>query len=143
MLHSMLQYHVFSDSLDLAKVLIALGTSEGPSNSSVAAEGKKQRKQYYEPAFQLGLDMLQRLKQWQEIVIALINEQQVMKALDFALDYSVHSMKLSIFLDAVEQMRAEGNEAKASPIIKRLQEIKMFDQSKIKQQGYKPILIEE
>jgi len=43
-----------------------------------------------------------------------------MKALDFALDYSVHSMKLSIFLDAVEQMRAEGNEAKASPIIKRL-----------------------
>lgn len=51
MLHSMLQYHVFSDSLDLARVLIALGTSEGPSTNSVAAEGKKHRKQFYEPAF--------------------------------------------------------------------------------------------
>jgi len=51
LLHSMLQYHVFSDSLDLARVLIALGTSEGPSANSVAPEVKKQRKQYYEPAF--------------------------------------------------------------------------------------------
>ena len=58
----------------------------------------------------MGLDMLQRLKQHQEIVVALINEDQVMKALDFALEHSVHSMKLSLILENVEQARASGDE---------------------------------
>ena len=45
--------------------------------------------------------MLQGLKKYQDIVVALINEDQVrnnldqfMKALDFALEHNVHSMKL-------------------------------------------------
>ena len=62
MLHQLLQFYVLNDSLELARVLITLG-SRGVTKQA-----------YYEPAFQLGLDMLQRLKQYQEIVVALINE---------------------------------------------------------------------
>jgi len=59
MLHSMLQYHVFSDSLDLAKLLIYIGRKE---SSDELSDDSKKSKPYYEPAFQLGLDMLVRLK---------------------------------------------------------------------------------
>jgi len=41
----------------------------------------------------MGLDMLQRLKKYDEIVVALINEGLILKALDYALDFNVHSMR--------------------------------------------------
>lgn len=46
--------------------------------------------------------MLQRLKHYQDIVVALVNEDHVMKALDFALEHEVHSMKLKSLLESVE-----------------------------------------
>lgn len=49
--------------------------------------------------------MLSRLKSYDEIVVALINEDLVMKALDFALENNVHSMKLSSFLEAVDRFK--------------------------------------
>lgn len=42
----MLQFHVFTDSLELARILVQLGS-----------KGDRKDAQY-EPAFQLGLDML-------------------------------------------------------------------------------------
>lgn len=48
----------------------------------------------------------------------------VMKALDFALEYNVHSMKLSSFLETVEKFKLEGFHTKAELIIKRITEIK-------------------
>lgn len=46
--------------------------------------------------------MLQRLKKFDEIVVALINEGHILKALDYALDYNVHSMKLSLYAIVIE-----------------------------------------
>ena len=67
-----------------------------------------------------------------------------MKALDFALDHNVHSMKLSSILDNVEQARASGDDAKATLIVRRLQELKKFDESKLASTpGYRPLLVEE
>ena len=50
----------------------------------------------------MGLDMLQRLKKFDEIVVALINEGFILKSLDYALDYNVHSMRLSLFQDVIK-----------------------------------------
>jgi hypothetical protein len=88
--------------------------------------------QFYAPAFQMGLDMLQRLKKQDEIVVALINEGMILKALDFALDYNVHSMRLSLFLQVIEQLRSEGEELKANMIQKRINDIRRFDEIKAK-----------
>lgn len=64
----------------------------------------------------MGLDMLQRLKKFDEIVVALINENMILKSLDYALDYNVHSMKLSLFLQVISKLREEGDELKANMI---------------------------
>ena len=45
-LHQILQFYVLNDSLELARLLISIGSS-GITQTP-----------YYEPAFQLGLDML-------------------------------------------------------------------------------------
>lgn len=134
-LHSLLQYHVLTDSLELARILTALGSTESKLS---------RRTFYYRPAFQLGLDMLQRLRIFDEIVVALINEGVVMKALDFALEKGVHSMKLSSFLEAMEMLKEEGESSKADLILKRVTEIRKFDEAKLKnEKGYQPLLVEE
>lgn len=56
----------------------------------------------------MGLDMLQRLKKFDEMVIALINEGLILKALDYALDYNVHSMRHSLFQQVIEDLRSQG-----------------------------------
>ncbi len=60
--------------------------------------------------------MLQRLKKFDEIVVALINEGMTLKALDYALDYNVHSMRCSLFMQVVEDLKKEGEENKANLI---------------------------
>jgi hypothetical protein len=47
-----------------------------------------------------------------------------MRALDFALDHSVHSIKMSSVLSNVDQAKKGGDDVKAAMIIKRLHEIK-------------------
>ncbi len=59
-----------------------------------------------------------------EIVLALVNEENVMKALDYALENNVHSMKISSFLGCVERMKEKGQTQKADLILKRVTEIK-------------------
>lgn len=47
----MIQYHVLSDSLELARILLDLGSKEN-------RDDKETGKEFYAPAFQMGLDML-------------------------------------------------------------------------------------
>lgn len=91
----------------------------------------------------MGLDMLQRLKKHDEIVVGLLNEGMVIKALDYALDYNVHSMRESLFQAVVNQLRTDGKEKEADNIIKRMADIRKFDAIRLSQDSfYKPILIE-
>jgi hypothetical protein len=39
---------------------------------------------------------------FQEIVVALVNDDYVMKALDFALEHEVHGMKLKSLIESVD-----------------------------------------
>mmetsp|Transcript_35464 Transcript_35464/g.34509 ORF Transcript_35464/g.34509 Transcript_35464/m.34509 type:complete len:89 (+) Transcript_35464:652-918(+) len=88
--------------------------------------------------------MMQRLKVFDEIVSALISEGEFMKALDFALENNVHSIKLSNFFSCIDKLKYKGELQKAELIIKRVTEIKKFDEAKLRNDpGYKPILIEE
>lgn len=67
-----------------------------------------------------------------------------MKALDFALEHNVHSMKLSLILENVEQARTSGDDEKATMIVKRLQRLKKYDEAKVQStEGYKPLLVDE
>ena len=67
-----------------------------------------------------------------------------MKALDFALEHNVHSMKLSLILENVELARNSGDDEKATMIVKRLQRLKKYDESKSQTtEGYKPLLVDE
>lgn len=126
LLQSLVQYHVLNDSLELARTLLEIGSKENTQHP---------------PAFQMGLDMLQRLKKFDEIVVALINEGYILKSLDYALDYNVHSMRLSLFQDVIKQLKIDGEELKANMIQKRINDIKRFDDIKAKQDGnYKPII---
>jgi hypothetical protein len=50
------------------------------------------------------------------MVIALINEGLILKALDYALDYNVHSMRISLFQQVIQELRDEGEELKANMI---------------------------
>ena len=52
----------------------------------------------YEPAYQLGLDMLKKLKSNEDVVYALLNEGLLLRAIDYAQEFQVHSLKLSHFI---------------------------------------------
>lgn len=66
------------------------------------------------------------------MVVALINEGHILKALDYALDYNVHSMRVTLFQQVIESLRADGEELKANMIQKRVNDIKRFDDIKAK-----------
>jgi hypothetical protein len=68
--------------------------------------------------------MLSRLKSFDEVVLSLVNEEYVMKALDFALENNVHSMKISNFLNKIEKLKSAGATYKSELIMKRITEIK-------------------
>ena len=52
--------------------------------------------------------MLKKLKSYDEIVLALVNENLIMRALDFAEEYKVSGLKISIFLQNIERLRSDG-----------------------------------
>ena len=47
-----------------------------------------------------------------------------MKALDFALEHEVHSMKLKSLVESVELAKQRGQDLKAAMLLKRLAELK-------------------
>ena len=88
--------------------------------------------------------MLKKLKSYDEIVVALINEGLVLRALNFAQAYNVHSMKLSSFLECVEHYKEEGRNEEAEILLKRIQEIRKYDEVKMKNdKEHKAILVDE
>jgi len=115
-MHTLLQYQVLSNSLDLARILIHLGSSESrrlygskvlqddlseleSQYVSLKVTGKeKEFSLFYEPAYQLGLDMLKKLKSNEDVVYALLNEGLLLRAIDYAQECQVHSLKLSHFI---------------------------------------------
>ncbi len=113
-LHNLLQFKVLNDTIDLARSLINIGCNDSKLN---------QDGYHYEPAFQYGLDMLKKLKSYDEIVVALLNEGHVIKALNFAVEFHIHSMKRSTFIETAKTVRSSGNAKMADLIIKRIQEI--------------------
>lgn len=138
----LLQYHVLNETIDLARLLINLGSHDSPPAPGESAPSESPA--FYEPAYQAGLDMLKKLKSYDEIVVALINEGLTLRALNFAQAYNVHSMKLSSFLECVETLRAEGKNAQADILFKRIAEIRKYDEVKAKTDNdHKHILVEE
>jgi hypothetical protein len=67
-LHNLLQYQTLTDSFEFAQQLVILGTKslEKPDDP------------YYFPALQLGIDMMLRLKKYQDIVLILVQNSQVL-----------------------------------------------------------------
>jgi uncharacterized protein YpiB (UPF0302 family) len=57
-------------------------------------------------------------------VVALVNDDYVMKALDFALEHEVHGMKLKSLVESVDSAKAKGDDKKAAMLVKRLAELK-------------------
>jgi hypothetical protein len=47
-----------------------------------------------------------------------------MKALDYALEHEVHSMKLKSLVESVEIAKQKGQDLKAAMLLKRLSELK-------------------
>lgn len=126
MLHSLLQYHVLSDSLELARILVSLGSNESKryhSDSSMQVYNM-----HYEPAYQLGLDMLKKLKSNEEVVYALLNEGLIMRALDYALESNCQALKQSPFLLFVERLKTEGMRVKSDFVMKRISDLKRQDE---------------
>lgn len=64
--------------------------------------------------------------------MALVNDDYVMKALDFALEHEVHGMKLKSLVESVDSAKAKGDDKKAAMLVKRLAELKRFDEVKVK-----------
>jgi uncharacterized protein YpiB (UPF0302 family) len=56
--------------------------------------------------------------------VALVNDDYVMKALDFALEHEVHGMKLKSLVESVDSAKAKGDDKKAAMLVKRLAELK-------------------
>eukprot|EP00004_Rigifila_ramosa_P003558 TRINITY_DN1380_c0_g1_i10.p1 TRINITY_DN1380_c0_g1~~TRINITY_DN1380_c0_g1_i10.p1 ORF type:complete len:724 (+),score=165.68 TRINITY_DN1380_c0_g1_i10:219-2174(+) len=82
-LHQFLQYHVISDSVHVAYLLLSLEA-------------------IYPPSYQLALDMMKRLGLFNEIVEVLLTKGQVMAALRFVRSYRVETISPKRFLDAAE-----------------------------------------
>ena len=67
-----------------------------------------------------------------------------LRALNFAVAYNVHSMKLSSFLDCVESFKLEGKAHEADILFKRITEIRKYDEVKSKSdKDHKVILVDE
>lgn len=53
-------------------------------------------------------------------------------------------MKLSSFLECVEQLREDGRIMEAEVLMKRITEVRKYDEVKCKQEeGHMPVLVEE
>lgn len=102
-LHSLLQYFMLQDSLELAKILIELGTPANARKNILRIlkliilnlvpyitdnEAKTPCQQLalgicYEPAFQIGLDMLYRLKKSDDLIAALLRVGDLYHTIEF------------------------------------------------------------
>lgn len=87
---------------------------------------------FYEPAFQIGLDMLKKLKQHEEIALALLHEGQLMKSLDIVSENSLSQLKMAAFQEGIEKLKSDGYTTKAELASKRILELKKLDELKLR-----------
>ena len=85
-----LQYHSLPDNIDLARYLIEECQAVRADSEDVG-NNKKDR----EKSFQYGLDILIRLKKYDEVFIALINKGMLSDALIFVKKYKINVNFLS------------------------------------------------
>jgi len=66
--------------------------------------------------------MLKKLKSLEEIAMSLANEGMVQKALDFIGEHQgqLAGLKLSTFLEQVEELKAEGLTMRADLVLRRI-----------------------
>ena len=72
--------------------------------------------------------MLKKIKNNEDVVYALLNEGLLLRALDYAQESQVHSLKLSHFIACTERLRAEGLRNKADFVMRRIMDIKKADE---------------
>jgi hypothetical protein len=77
-----LQYHSLPDSYELAKFLVDEYTTSNLETKALSESNKN--------AFQFGLDMLIRLKKYEDVFMALINNKMLTEALLFMKRYKVN-----------------------------------------------------
>ncbi len=68
--------------------------------------------------------MLQRMRYYPEIVATLVTEDQVMKALDYAVENEVHSIRYRSLMENAEAAKIKGEDIKASMIVKRIADLR-------------------
>lgn len=91
--------------------------------------------------------MLKKIKSNEDVVYALLNEGLILRALDYAQEADVHSLKVSLFIQSVELLKQEGMRGKADFVLRRLTDIKRADEirraNSAGDPNFKPMLIEE
>lgn len=83
---------------------------------------------YYEPAYQLGLDMLKKIKNNEDVVYALLSEGLILRALDYAQEQGVQGLKLSQFMVVIERLRGDGLRGKADFVLKKIADLRKADE---------------
>jgi hypothetical protein len=68
--------------------------------------------------------MYQRMRYYPEIVSVLIAEDQVMKALDFAIQNEVTGIRVRSLVENAELAKAKGEDIKASMLVKRIADLR-------------------
>jgi hypothetical protein len=72
--------------------------------------------------------MLKKMHSNEDVVLALLNEGLIMRALDFAWESDAKNLKLSLFLQFIERLKAEGLRTKADFVLRRVMDLKRADE---------------
>jgi len=89
LLHQLIMCDVFGRFKDLAKLLLILSN---PASY-----------QYYPPAFQLAVDMLFKLGEYDEMVDAMLNRKMVFEALHILQNYPCPNLNIKKLLSVAER----------------------------------------
>ena len=68
--------------------------------------------------------MFKKLQCYEQIVEALLTEGQLLKALNFAQEQNVHSLKYSLFQQAIDKLKFQGKHELAEIVLKRVLEVR-------------------
>ena len=64
--------------------------------------------------------MMKKLKNYEEITLALLHERHLMKSLDMLVESNLHSVKEAPFLAAAEKLKEEGYMSKSDLALKKI-----------------------
>eukprot|EP00353_Schmidingerella_taraikaensis_P013498 CAMPEP_0185588042 /NCGR_PEP_ID=MMETSP0434-20130131/51648_1 /TAXON_ID=626734 ORGANISM="Favella taraikaensis, Strain Fe Narragansett Bay" /NCGR_SAMPLE_ID=MMETSP0434 /ASSEMBLY_ACC=CAM_ASM_000379 /LENGTH=146 /DNA_ID=CAMNT_0028210425 /DNA_START=2125 /DNA_END=2565 /DNA_ORIENTATION=- len=133
MLHQLLQFYVLNDSLELARVLVSLGSC-----------GNQNKNAHYEPAVPAGVGHVAAF----EAVLGDRGGADQRRPGDESPGLRPGAQRAldEAELDLGERGAggAAGHDEKATMIVKRLQRLKKYDEARLQNNnGYKPLLVDE